>query len=167
MRKQTFGRMMIWSMLLVAGALAAATAAAGEAENRALITEYVEDCLNDADDRCLDRYLLAEKVAAIRKSEQLRHHYFPDLHYRVIEVVADEDRVVAMLEVTGHREGTEPAAGGEGESAASGDGDGRLRLREALFYSVRDGKLYDGELISDRLAVAQALGYSTEPPPQE
>jgi predicted ester cyclase len=161
-----FGRRAALSLLAPAlvGTLAP-PAAAGEAANRELITEYVEVCLNGSDDRCLDRYLPADKVSAIRKSEQLRRHYFPDLHYRVLEVVADGDRVVAMLEVTGHREGTGPEAG---EGAETGEtGEGRLEIREALFYSVRGGKLHDGKLVSDLMGVAKALGYVIEPPPEE
>ena len=156
--------------LLAAALLAApaSPAAAGEAENRELITEYVEVCLNASDDRCLDRYLLAENVSGIRKSEQLRRHHFPDLRYRVLEVVADGDRVVAMLEVTGHREGTGPAAGEDGEQGEAVEaGEGRLEIREALFYSVRDGRLHDGELVSDLMGVARALGYRVEPPAEE
>lgn len=152
---------MTWCLLLGAGALAgtpAATATAGEAENRELIVEYVEQCLNRSDLACMERYLLPERVSAVRKSEEFRRQYFPDLHYRVLEVVAGADRVAAMLEVTGQAEGTDPAAGG---------GDGRLELREALFYSVRDGRLYDGKLVSDELKVAKALGYVIEPPPDE
>lgn len=156
------GRRITCCLLLAAGTLAvtfAAPALAGEAENRELITAYVEQCLNGDDYDCLERYLLPEKVSAVRKSEQFRRHYFPDLHYRVLEVVADEQRVVAMLEVTGHPEETDPGI----DDGAEGEG-GRLELREALFYSVRDGKLYDGKLISDRLPVAEALGYVVQAP---
>lgn len=165
MTTQTPGRKAACRLLLAAGALAvtsAAPASAGEAENRELITAYVEQCLNGDDYGCLEQYLRPEKVSAVRKSEQLRRHYFPDLRYRVLEVVADGDRVVARLEVTGQREGTEPAAGGTGDPA-----EGRLEIGEAMFYSVRDGKLYDGLLVSDLLGVSRALGYRIEPPPQE
>jgi len=41
---------------------------------------------------------------------------------------------------------------------------GREDIDEAFFYELKDGKLQSGKPFSDRLAVAEALGYRVTPP---
>lgn len=81
---------------------------------------------------------------------------FPDLHYEIVEILVDGDLAAVRCRVTGQHPGAKEAADGEGS--------GRLEIDEAFFYRLKDGKLESGKPFSDRMAVAQALGYTVSAP---
>ncbi|MGD2113835.1 MAG: ester cyclase [Acidobacteriota bacterium] len=144
-----------------------ATPAPAEPEDRKdatkrLVREYVERCMDGADLSCMETYWIAEKAAGVRKSEEFRRSYFPDLSYSVESMLAEGDRVAVVLRVTGHHTGRGKAPKpGEPPLPPSG---GELELDELALYTVSGGKILRGELFSDNMKVAKVLGYTVTPP---
>ena len=91
----------------------------------------------------------------MQRSEQIRRGAFPDLRYEIVDLVVSEGRAAVRCRVTG-----QAAASPEGESGA-------LEIDEGFFYVLRDGKIESGKMVSDRLAVAEALGYEVSRPQAE
>ncbi len=133
-----------------------------EEANKRLIREYVEECMDGGDLDCLADYWIDDKAPRVRKSEELRRSYFPDLGYAVEDLLTDGDRVVVVLRVTGHHTGRgKPAHGDKKPIPPSG---GELDLEEVVVYTVSRGRIRAGELFSDRLPIAQTMGYTITPP---
>lgn len=148
--------------LLLAGAGAARGDDATELANERLIREYVEECMDGGDLDCLADYWVDDKAPRVRKSEELRRSYFPDLGYSVEDLLTEGDRVVVVLRVTGHHTGRgKPVHGDKNPIPPSG---GELDLQEVVLYTLSGGKIHEGELFSDRLPIAQTMGYTVRPP---
>jgi predicted ester cyclase len=130
--------------------------------NKALVRDYVDHCLSGGDLDCLARYWDTGKAGGVRKSEELRRSYFPDLRYAVQSLLAEDDRVVAVLRVTGQHTGDGPPVHGDKEPIPPSGG--TLDLNEVVIYTVSGGMIRQGELFSDRIPIAQALGYTVVPP---
>ena len=130
--------------------------------NKLLIRDYVDHCLSGGDLDCLARYWVAEKAGGVRKSEELRRAYFPDLRYAVQSLLAEDGRVVVVLRVTGRHTGDGPPAHGDKEPIPPNGG--TLELNEVVIYTISGGMIRKGELFSDRVPIAQALGYTVVPP---
>lgn len=144
--------------LLVATSLSADETAtpSTEVSPRDWIRTYFEECLNDpADYHCLDDFWTPEKVEGVERSERVRRHAFPDLSYEIVDLLVDAGHAAVRCRVTGHA-----ANVAEGETGA-------LELHEGFFYVLQDGKIQSGKVISDRMAVADALGYEVRPPGAE
>ena len=147
-------------LLLLTAAVPLATAAAAEDPTEELLRRYFSECLDQPGDYgCLEEYWTADKADGVRRSEAFRRSFFPDLHYEIVEILVDGDRAAVRCRVTGTYPGTAPA----GDSEAAGDR-GRLEIDEAFFYRLKDGKIDSGKPFSDRIAVAEALGYTVTPP---
>lgn len=119
---------------------------------REMLRSYFEDCLNDPGDfACLAEYWTAEKAERVAQSEGVRRWAFPDLEYEILDILVDGERAAVRCRTTGH---PAPSAVPEGGEATP------LELEEAFFYRVRDGEILSGTVISDRMAVANAMGRS-------
>ncbi len=156
---------------LLSLAAAAAVSHASQETPKELIRRYLETCLDGGELDCLDAFWVEDRVEGVRDGEALRRHLFPDLTYSVVELIAEGERVVAIFDVRGthsreegeEAEGVDPAtdaSAGSEEAAPSG----RLELTEVAVYTVTNGRIASGRLFSDRMAVAQALGYTVERP---
>lgn len=138
-------------------------AAAGDQQHdtKRLVRESVERCMDGGDLACLEHYWPEEKAA----NEELRRSDFPDLSYSIESMIAEGDRAAVVLRVTGHHTGP-------GKSSSHDQGDKKpippsgaaLDLEEVVLYTVSDGRIIAGDLFSDRMPVAQALGYTVTPP---
>lgn len=159
---------------LLSLAAAAAVSHASQETPKELIRRYLETCLDGGELDCLDAFWVEDRVEGVRDGEALRRHLFPDLTYSVVELIAEGERVVAIFDVRGTHSREE---GEEGEEAEGGDPatdapagseeaapSGRLELTEVAVYTVTNGRIASGRLFSDRMAVAQALGYTVERP---
>lgn len=152
------------AVLAAAWALAPTDAARAQASPTAteVVERYVEQVLNRGRHDLLPELVAAEKVGGFRKSLELRRALFPDIHYRIEETVTQGDRVVVRCTVSGHHVGDdlEKLPGGE-RIPPSGHW---LEVEEALFYTVEDGRIASGEIVSDQLGVVKALGFTVVPP---
>lgn len=156
--------------LLLAAAVAAASALGPAPAARAqaapaateVVERYVEQVLNRGRHDLLPELVTPDKVNGFRKGLELRRALFPDIHYRIEETVTQGDRVVVRCTVTGHHVGDDPEKlpGGE-RIPPSGEW---LEVEEARFYTVEDGKITSGEIVSDQLGVVKALGFTVVPP---
>ena len=143
-------------------------AAAGDQhhDTKRLVREYVERCMDGGDLACLEHYWPEEKAAKVRKSEELRRSYFPDLSYSIETMIAEGDRVAVVLRVTGHHTGPGKSSShaDQGDKKPIPPSGSALDLEEVVLYTVSDGRIIAGDLFSDRMPVAQALGYTVTPP---
>lgn len=155
--------LLVLAILAAASGLALGAAARAQAPTAAEVVErYVEQVLNRGRHDLLPELVAAPKVDGFRKGLELRRALFPDLHYRVEEVVAQGDRVVVRCTVSGHHVGDDPETLPGGEVIPpSGNW---LEVEEALFYTVEDGRITRGEIVSDQLGLAKALGFTVVPP---
>lgn len=135
-----------------------------EAANKALVRDYVEECLDGGDLGCLHDYWAAEKVEGVRKNLELRLSAFPDLSYTVVDLMAEDDRVVAVLRVRGRNSGRFLEKNDQGAKQEVPPTGRSLDIEEAVIYTLADGRIRTGKLFSDRMDIALALGYSVSPP---
>lgn len=163
MRQNRFPSFPLLAALALATGLAPTAPARAQAPAAAKVVErYVEQVLNRGRHDLLPELVAAGMVDGFRKGLELRRALFPDLHYRVEEVVAEGDRVVVRCTVSGHHVGDDPEKLPGGEVIPpSGKW---LEVEEALFYTVEDGRITRGEIVSDQLGVAKALGFTVVPP---
>jgi steroid delta-isomerase-like uncharacterized protein len=128
-----------------------------EDENRALVRSLYEDCINAGNLALLPRYVDEAYVGVrgergvagfARVLEGLRRGT-PDVHFTLEDVLSDADRVVVRWTWRGTHEG--PVAG----VAATGK---RLESTAIVIYQLRNGKIVQAWLESDRLGFLQRLG---------
>ena len=74
---------------------------------------------------------------------------FPDLHYSIEDLVADGDKVVARLAMTGTHEGEYDGAAGSGKSFA---------VDEVDVFEVVDGRIGGYRIVWDELGFRRQLG---------
>lgn len=80
---------------------------------------------------------------------------FPDFHNRIEEIVAEGDRVIARLNYRGtHR----------GEIFGISPTEKKINYAGTAIFKIAKGKIFDGWVLGDRLALAQQLGASLLPP---
>ncbi len=161
-----FHRFRAFAALLSILGLMPISSQASESEAKDLIKRYIEHCLDGADLVCLDEYWVADRAIEVRKSEELRRSLFPDLSYKLLDLMADGDRVAALLEVRGTHRGEDPLSPTKSKPPIPPSYN-RLEVEEIVIYIVRDGRIQRGRLFTDKLAVAKALGYTVLPPEAE
>lgn len=154
-----------WTILALTLALACPApglAADGEAAAaRDLALRYVEECLNGGDPACFEEFVFPEKAAKARKFHDFRRSFFPDLRYEVLEVLADGDRVMVLVTTRGRHTGHGDLDEGKEPVPPSHRA---LEVDEVFLFRVAGGRLGDGKMVSDNLAVAKAVGYVVQPP---
>ncbi len=150
------------AVVVTAAAPGAVPAAADERGPVRIVERYVDQVLDGGRHDLLPELVSPDVVDGFRKALELRRALFPDLHYRVEEIVAEGNRVVVRCTVTGHHVGDEPEKLPDGEVIpASGN---YLETEEVLFYTVEGGRIAHGKVVSDQLDVAKALGFTVVPP---
>lgn len=149
-----FATALLLAAILPTAILPAPASSTEPLSSRDLLQTYFEECLNEPGDyACLERFWVAEKADRVERSERVRRYAFPDLRYEVLDILVDAERAAVRCRVTGN--------------ATARDADQTLPsldIEEAFFYRVRDGRIESGEMISDRMAVAEAMGYPVGPP---
>jgi len=162
--RSLFSTLGIAASLFAALALAAPLPALAQdaADPAEVVRRYVDQVLNEDRLDLLPALVAADRVDGFRKNLELRRAVFPDLRYRIEEMVSEGGRVVVRCTVTGHHVGDDPSKmPGGGVLPPSGN---RLETEEALFYTVEDGRITRGEIVSDQLEVVKALGFTVVPP---
>lgn len=134
------------------------TAAATDLEvNKAVVRQVIEEMLNQG------RFDRAEEMFArngdigpewFRTTYRVRRTVFPDLTYRIEEMIAEGDRVVVRFTTVGTPNG--PAAPAPGETPVEVPG--------VAIFRLAAGKIVQGWELTDMLKLVRETGYTLQAP---
>jgi steroid delta-isomerase-like uncharacterized protein len=136
-----------------------------EDKNKNLVRRYYEEMWNpwnfDAAGEILSDEILfygslgvaTQGRAAFCDYMRLVRAAFPDFHNQIEELVAEDNRVVARLTYRGTHRGEIFGISPTGE---------QVNYRGAAIFKVADGKIFDGWVLGDRLALLQQLKASPQ-----
>jgi steroid delta-isomerase-like uncharacterized protein len=148
--------------LLVAGLAASSAFAQADAvtNNKALVLAFVEDVLNGGNAENAGSYVTTDYIEHVpgtpsgieplQSSVSMLHTAFPDIHYTVLQIAAQDDLVAARIFITGTQEDDFmgiPAADSQRVAAAT-----------VNFWRVEDGLLAEHWEVLDSYAFLQQLG---------
>jgi predicted ester cyclase len=130
-------------------------------DNKALVSRFYEEILNGGNLALADNLLAADyKEDNVPSGPEGFRQFvarvggaFPDLHITVEDMVAEGDKVVAQLTVTGTQLG--PLSGPMGHIAPTGK---RATWRGIDIFRVAGGKIAERRGIRDFLGMVQQLG---------
>ena len=120
-------------------------------ENKAIIRRLVDEVMNQGHLDVLDNIYTPTMAAAARAWIAPFRDSFPDVHMRVVDLVAEGDKVAARFSCSGTQEGAwlgNPATGQRFE-----------RVAEVYFFELRDGRIARAWGLEDNLARLRQLGY--------
>ena len=136
------------------------------ATNKAIVRRYVEEVLNDRRHDLAEEFLadnielhgsgLAPGLDVVKQWLTMFAAAFPDGHYAIEDVVAEEDRVVARTAFNGTHQGEMQGIPATGKN---------VNVPGITIFRLDNGKIAEGWLVSDNLGMMQQLGVM--PAPQE
>ena len=120
--------------------------------NKNLVRRYYEEIWNQWDDEAVDRLIAAdisfhgslgmcvEGLDGFRSYVARVRAAFPDFHNSINDLIAESDKVVAVLTYTGtHR----------GELFGIAPTGRRISYRGIAVFQIRDGKIWNGYVLGD------------------
>lgn len=148
-------------LFLVAPALAAAQEVADPFQaNKALVRRYIEDILSGNRMEKLEEYLAPDFIdhtpgadagetgpGVVRGSQERIRALFATVDYRIEDLVAEEDKVVARYTV---RAATKEAL--------------RVEITGMTIYRIAGGKIRETWIINDQVELYRQLGFTIQPP---
>jgi steroid delta-isomerase-like uncharacterized protein len=120
------------------------------AANKALVRRLVEDGVNGRDLDVLDEVADGEIARAARRWVGPFRESFPDFRMEIVDLIAEDDKVVAQFLCSGTHRGEwqgVPATGRRFE-----------RVDEIYIFRVKDGKLAGFIAVEDNLTRLRQLG---------
>ena len=139
------------------------------AENKAVITRFVEEVLNQGKLDHVEQLMLPDfvqldpfpgqgpgregvkgVVAAFRSA-------FPDMHWAIEEQVGEGEKVVSRLAFTGTHRGEFMGIPASGK---------RVHVKGVAVDRVAGGKMADSRVLMDTMSMMRQLGALPEPPPR-
>lgn len=120
-------------------------------QNKAIVRRLVEEVMNAGRLDVLDEISTPRMAAAARAWIAPFREAFPDVHMRVVDLVAEGDKVVARFLCSGTQRGTwqgRPAGGRRFE-----------RVAEVYFFELHEGRITRAWGVEDNLSRMQQLGY--------
>jgi steroid delta-isomerase-like uncharacterized protein len=134
--------------------------------NKAIVRRYFDQVLNDRRHDLAEEFLaenielhgsgLAPGLEVVKQWLTMFAAAFPDGHYVIEDVVAEEDRVVARTAFNGTHQGEMQGIPATGKSVS---------MPSITIFRLDNGKIAEGWLVSDNLSLMQQLGVI--PTPQE
>jgi steroid delta-isomerase-like uncharacterized protein len=134
--------------------------------NKAIVRRYFDQVLNDRRHDLAEEFLaenielhgsgLAPGLEVVKQWLTMFAAAFPDGHYVIEDVVAEEDRVVARTAFNGTHQGERQGIPATGKSVS---------MPSITIFRLDNGKIAEGWLVSDNLSLMQQLGVI--PTPQE
>jgi steroid delta-isomerase-like uncharacterized protein len=118
--------------------------------NKALVRRLVEDAVNRQDLDVLDEVAEGEIARAARRWIGPFRESFPDFRMEIVDLIAEDDKVVAHFLCSGTHQGEwqgVPATGRRFE-----------RVDEIYIFAVKDGKLAGFTAVEDNLTRLRQLG---------
>ncbi|MEO8352401.1 MAG: ester cyclase [Chthoniobacteraceae bacterium] len=151
---------LIWTVVLGVPSRGAAP------DNEAIIRRYFDGWANHADTRVADELIVPDLVMhhGEVKSEGLEpfkqsmagfHTIFPDLHFAIEDLIANQDKVLVRWLMTGTQRGEYLGQPPSGKS---------LRVTGMSLFQIAGGKIAEIWVNMDRLEMMQQLGLVTLPP---
>ncbi|HEY95691.1 MAG TPA: ester cyclase [Dehalococcoidia bacterium] len=139
----------------------------GIEENKKTLLRFFNELYNNQDYSKADEILHEDFVGMLppikgiegqKQNNQLWHSAAPDLHYEILEMLAEGDKVVVFLEFTCTLTGDFQGIQGRGQ---------QITRRPVVIYEFKDGKIIRGatRVVNDALSFYQQLG--ALPPTEE
>jgi predicted ester cyclase len=117
-------------------------------QNKAIVRRLVDEVMNAGRLDVLDEIYTPRMAAAARAWIAPFRDAFPDVHMRVVDLVAEGDKVVARFLCSGTQRGAWPAGGQRFE-----------RVAEVYFFELHEGRITRAWGLEDNLARMRQLGY--------
>jgi steroid delta-isomerase-like uncharacterized protein len=134
--------------------------------NKAIVRRYFDQVLNERRHDLAEEFLadniemhgsgLAPGLDVVKQWLTMFAAAFPDGHYAIEDVVAEEDRVVARTAFNGTHQGEMQGIPATGKS---------VNVPSITIFRLDNGKIAEGWLVNDSLSMMQQLGVI--PTPQE
>jgi predicted ester cyclase len=124
-------------------------------QNKAVVRRLVDEVMNAGHLDVLDDIYTPRMAAAARAWITPFRASFPDVHMRVVALVAEGDSVAGRFMCSGTQHGEwqgHPPSGQRFE-----------RVAEVYFFEFRDGKIASAWGLEDNLARMTQLGYLNDP----
>jgi predicted ester cyclase len=131
----------------------------GIVENKETVRRYIKEILNDLDYSNVDE--LADKnffgmggtISSIEDHEKFfkaQREKIPDIRNNLMEMIAEEDKVVAISMVSG------TDVGGYLSPKPTNK---KFDCKVIAVYTLKEGKIVKGEILTDALTAYQQLGF--------
>ena len=141
--------------------------------NKALVRRYLQEVLSDGNLRRIDEMISPDFVdstpisgsskrgpVVIRESQGRVRSLFQSIRYRLDDLVAEGDRVVARYTVQAVRRPVEDAP----ESARDAKD---VEVIGISIFRIEDGRIREAWVVNDQIQLFRQLGYTLEPPKEE
>ncbi len=116
------------------------------AENKQVIRRFVEEGLNPKNLAVLGELVADERL---KQAAGTIRAAFPDVHFTIEELLADEDKVIARLTIRGTHQGTFLGVAPTGKT---------ITVTGIAIYQIAGGKIVASWLQRDDLGILQQLG---------
>jgi predicted ester cyclase len=119
-------------------------------ENKALVRRFVQEVVAERDPDALDQLAEGQFARLARRWISPFEKAFPDFRMEIVDLIAEDDTVVAHFKCSGTHEGEwlgEPPTGRRFEN-----------VDEIYIFHVRNGKLSSAFGVEDNLARMRQLG---------
>jgi predicted ester cyclase len=138
------------------------------AANKALVRRYLAEILSAGRLELLDQLLSPDFVDStpgapqnvrgpevVRSAQQRAREIFPQVEYKVDDLIAEGDKVVARYTVRATSQG-------------SGSSPGRpIEVTGVTIFRIAEGKIREMWIVNDQVEMFLQLGYTLEPPQQQ
>ena len=137
------------------------------AANKALVRRYLAEILSAGRLDLLDQLLAPDFVDStpgaprdvrgpelVRLAQQRAREIFPQVEYKVDDLIAEGDKVVARYTVRATSKRTESAPGQP------------IEVTGITVFRIADGKIRETWIVNDQVEMFMQLGYTLQPPQQ-
>jgi predicted ester cyclase len=141
------------------------------AGNKAVVRRYIEEVLSGGDLKVLDQLVAPDYVdsspsaeaghgpEAIRAAQARVRALFRDIHYRIDQLIAEGDKVVARYTVQAIRQ--------EDKEVDAGDAGREIGISGMTIFRMAGGRIAETWTINDQLTMFRQLGYVLTPPKEQ
>lgn len=142
-------------------------AAAPLEANKALVRRYLAEVLSAGRLDQLEQFLAPDFVDStpgaprdvrgpelVRSAQQNARELFPEVEYKVDDLIAEGDKVVARYTVRATSKATETAPGRP------------IEVTGITVFRIADGKIRETWIVNDQVEMFLQLGYTLQPPQQ-
>jgi steroid delta-isomerase-like uncharacterized protein len=132
---------------------------------KALVRRYLDEVLSAGRLDQLDQLLAADFVDStpgapkdvrgpevVRAAQQRAREIFPEVEYKVEDLIAEGDKVVARYTVRATSRGSESSPGRP------------IEVTGVTIFRIADGKIREAWIVNDQIEMFLQLGYTLQPP---
>lgn len=132
------------------GEVTPAVASSSTEENKQLVRRLVREAVNGRNPDVLDELAAGEFAQAAKRWAQPFQSAFPDFEMQILDLIAEDDKVVAHFRCSATHRGEWLGLPGTGRRFEHVD--------EIYIFGVRDGKLVSAAGVEDNLTRMRQLG---------